>query len=72
MNNNFQPLSEQQCKEINGGGTIGLGGIVVITGLTNLGVFVGNTLVATSTTVAALAVGVARSVGSLLGNIRLY
>lgn len=71
MNNNFQPLSAQQCKEINGGETIGFGGIIVVTGLTSLAVTVGNTLVAASTAVAGLTVELARSIGNLLGNIRL-
>lgn len=71
MNNNLQPLSEQQCKEINGGTSIGLGGIVVITGLTDLGVFLGNTLIAATATVTGVVVGVATVINRLLTGIRL-
>lgn len=78
MNTNFQPLSGQQCKEINGGAstiiTLDLSGLPVTLALPDLGAAatgVGNTLVTVSTTVSGLLNSVAGILGNLLGNIKI-
>ena len=76
MNTNFQPLTEQQCKEINGGTNVNLNllGLNIILGLPDLTGIVtglGNTLVGVSTLVSGLLVNLANAVGGLLGNIKI-
>lgn len=74
MNTNFQTLSEQDCKEINGGYTvtIGLLGIPVNLDLTNLntiGSSLGTTLVNATATVTGMLVNVSGMIANLLGNL---
>ena len=74
MNTNFQPLTDQQCKEINGGYSVifNLLGIPVDLNLTNLNTIassLGGTLVNVSATVSGLLVNVGNMVGNLLGNL---
>lgn len=78
MNTNFQPLSEQQCKEINGGAsttiTLDLLGIPVTLAIPDLGAAatgVGTTLVTVSATVSGLLNSVAGIVGNLLGSLKI-
>lgn len=74
MNTKFQPLTDQQCKEIDGGYsvTIGLLGIPVNLDLTNLNTIassLGGSLVNVSAAVSGLLVNVGNTVGNLLGNL---
>lgn len=78
MNTNFQPLTAQQCTEINGGAstiiTFNLQGTPVTLALPDLGgaaTGAGTTLVTVSATVSGLLNSVAGIVGNLLGNFKI-
>ena len=78
MNTNFQPLSEQQCREINGGAstsiTLDLLGTPVILAIPDVGAAangVGTTLVSVSAAVSGLLNSVAGIVGNLLGSLKI-
>lgn len=78
MNTNFQPLTAQQCTEINGGAytntTLDLLGIPLTLSLPDLGgaaTGVANTLITTSAAVSGLLNTVAGIVGNLLGNFKI-
>lgn len=71
---NFQPLTDQQCKETNGGINVitSILGIPVNLDLTNLntiGSSLSTTVVGVSATVSGVLVGVGNLVGSLLSGL---
>lgn len=67
---NFQSLSEQQCKEINGGFNIitNILGIPVNLDLTNLGTL-GNSLGSSIVNISGTVSGLLVQVGSIVGNL---